>query len=166
MSELINPRVVDLSHWNPANDYVAVKDAGIVGVIYKATEGVSYIDNTYVQQQHAAKAAGLKWGAYHLANGRDVGGQVANFLRQQSVFRVASPLAGAIWHGTNDTGELDGLLALAIHGWRIRAIASLHRRHRPVRHQLLSGRSAAVDRRMGLGHSHFLISVVFRAAAR
>jgi len=81
MSEPINPRVVDLSHWNPANDYDAVKDAGIVGVIYKATEGVSYTDNTYVQQQHAAKAAGLKWGAYHLANGRVVDGQVANFLR-------------------------------------------------------------------------------------
>jgi hypothetical protein len=81
MREPINPRVVDLSHWNPANDYDAVKDAGIVGVIYKATEGVSYTDNTYVQQQHAAKAAGLKWGAYHLANGRVVDGQVANFLR-------------------------------------------------------------------------------------
>src|SRR5215831_13616409 len=81
MSEPINPRVVDLSHWNSANDYDAVKDAGIVGVIYKATEGVSYTDNTYVQQQHAAKAAGLKWGAYHFANGRDMDGQVANFLR-------------------------------------------------------------------------------------
>ena len=81
MSEPINPRVVDLSHWSPANDYNVVKDAGIVGVIYKATEGIGFTDRTYIQQQHAAKAAGLKWGAYHFANGSDVDRQVANFLR-------------------------------------------------------------------------------------
>ena len=77
----VNPVVVDLSHWDPASDYGAVGDAGIVGVIYKATEGQSYTDPTYVSQQHAAKLAGLLWGAYHFADGSDVDGQVANFLR-------------------------------------------------------------------------------------
>lgn len=81
MSEPINPRVVDLSHWRPAHDYDAVKDAGIVGVIYKATQGIGFTDHTYVQQQHAAKAAGLKWGAYHFADGSDLDRQVTNFLR-------------------------------------------------------------------------------------
>jgi lysozyme len=81
MSEMtINAAVVDLSHWTPANDYDAVKAAGIVGVIYKATQGQGNTDDTYVEQQHAAKAAGLKWGAYHFADGSDVDGQVANFL--------------------------------------------------------------------------------------
>lgn len=80
MSEKINAMVVDLSHWDPAYDYDAVRDAGIVGVIYKATEGTGYTDDTYVQQQHAAKAAGLKWGAYHFADASDVDNQVANFM--------------------------------------------------------------------------------------
>jgi lysozyme len=76
----INPLVVDLSHWDPAYDYDAVRDDGIVGVIYKATEGTGYTDDTYVQQQHAAKAAGLLWGAYHFADGSDVQQQIDNFL--------------------------------------------------------------------------------------
>jgi lysozyme len=79
-SEKINPLVCDLSHWDPANDYKAVKQDGIVGVIYKATEGQSYNDPSYVDQQTAAKAAGLCWGAYHFADASDVDGQVDNFL--------------------------------------------------------------------------------------
>jgi len=76
----INAMVIDLSHWDPADDYDAVKRAGIVGVIYKATEGTGYTDNTYVSQQHAAKAAGLKWGAYHFADASDVQRQIENFM--------------------------------------------------------------------------------------
>ena len=56
----VNPLVVDLSHWDPADDYDAVKEDGIVGVIYKATEGQGYTDPTYVQQQNAAKMAELQ----------------------------------------------------------------------------------------------------------
>ena len=77
----INPRVVDLSHWDPADDYQAVLNAGIVGVIYKASEGTGYTDDTYVSQQHAAKAAGLKWGSYHFADASNVDGQVSNYMR-------------------------------------------------------------------------------------
>lgn len=77
----IYPMVVDLSHWDPADDYEAVKADGIVGVIYKATEGVSYTDPTYVAQQQAAKAAGLKWGSYHFADASPVGKQIDNYMR-------------------------------------------------------------------------------------
>lgn len=77
----INPLFVDLSHWDPAWDYDAVRADGIVGVVYKATEGQGYCDDTYVSQQHAAKAAGLKWGAYHFADGSNTQGQVDNFMR-------------------------------------------------------------------------------------
>src|SRR5262245_49260482 len=76
-----NPLVVDLSPWDPADDYEAVMAAGIVGVIYKATEGTGYTDPTYVSQQHAAKAAGLLWGAYHFADSSDVQKQIDNFMR-------------------------------------------------------------------------------------
>jgi lysozyme len=81
MSEQVNPLIVDLSHWDPADDYRAVKDDGIIGVIYKATEGQTYNDPTYVEQRQAAKAAGMLWGAYHFADGSDVKGQIANFMR-------------------------------------------------------------------------------------
>jgi len=77
----IRPMVVDLSHWDPAYDYEAVKRDGIVGVIYKATEGQSYTDDTYVGQQKAAKAVGLRWGSYHFADASPVGGQIDNYLR-------------------------------------------------------------------------------------
>ncbi len=80
MSEKIKAMVVDLSHWYPANDYNAVKSDGIVGVIYKATQGTNYTDPTYVDQQLAAKAAGLRWGAYHFGNATDVDAQVKNFM--------------------------------------------------------------------------------------
>lgn len=77
----IFPMVVDLSHWDPADDYAAVKRDGIVGVIYKGTEGQTYSDPTYVSQQRAAKSAGLKWGSYHFADASSVHGQIDNYLR-------------------------------------------------------------------------------------
>jgi len=77
----VNPMVVDLSHWDPADDYEAVHNAGIRGVIYKATEGQTYTDPTYVQQQQAAKKAGLLWGSYHFADSSNVQGQIDNFMR-------------------------------------------------------------------------------------
>lgn len=80
----INPLVVDLSHWDPAENYIEVLKDGIVGVIYKATEGTSYTDPTYVSQQQSAKKAGLKWGAYHFATAADLSGQINNFLRYAS----------------------------------------------------------------------------------
>jgi lysozyme len=77
----IYPMVVDLSHWDPADDYNSVKNAGIKGIIYKATEGTGYTDDTYVSQQKAAKAVGLCWGAYHFADGSSVQNQINNFMR-------------------------------------------------------------------------------------
>src|SRR5262245_28140780 len=81
MAEPVKPMVIDLSHWDPAYDYEAVRDDGIVGVIYKATEGGSYTDPTYVSQQHAAKSAGMLWGAYHFADASNVNAQIDNFMR-------------------------------------------------------------------------------------
>jgi lysozyme len=80
MSYPVNFMVVDLSHYDPASDYNKVKAAGIVGVIYKATQGAGYQDPTYNAQRTAALKAGLKWGAYHFGDGSDVKKQIANFL--------------------------------------------------------------------------------------
>jgi len=81
MAQPVNPMVIDLSHWDPADDYSAVMDDGIHGVIYKATQGTSYTDDTYVSQRSAARAAGLKWGAYHFADSSNTQSQIDNFMR-------------------------------------------------------------------------------------
>jgi GH25 family lysozyme M1 (1,4-beta-N-acetylmuramidase) len=76
----INPLVVDLSHYDSAANFVAAKAAGLIGVIYKATQGTGYQDPTYVTQRTLALKAGIKWGAYHFGDSSDVKLQVANFL--------------------------------------------------------------------------------------
>lgn len=80
MSEPINRKVIDISHHNTPTDWDAIFDAGVIGVIHKATEGGSYQDDTYVTRCAKALDAGLLWGAYHFANDTDVQEQVDNFL--------------------------------------------------------------------------------------
>lgn len=96
----INPLVVDLSHWDPADNYTKVKNAGIVGVIYKATDDTTYNDPTYKAQKAAAKAAGLRWGSYHFAHPGSVLDQIQNYLT------FAAPQADEIfcldWEAAND----------------------------------------------------------------
>jgi lysozyme len=80
MSEKINLLVVDLSHFDGTVDYHALKEAGIVGVIYKATEGVSYGDSTYLSSKRRALQAGLLWGSYHFGTSDEIAAQVSNYL--------------------------------------------------------------------------------------
>jgi GH25 family lysozyme M1 (1,4-beta-N-acetylmuramidase) len=75
-----NPLVIDLSHYDPAKNYNAVKNAGVVGVIYKATQGTGNQDGTYFSQRTAALKAGLLWGAYHFCDASDPNKQAQNFV--------------------------------------------------------------------------------------
>lgn len=101
----MNPLAVDLSHWDPADNYAKVKNAGIVGVIYKATDDTSYTDPTYKSQKAAAKAAGLLWGSYHFAHPGSISEQVGNYLA------FANPEPDEIfcldWENAND-GTMSG----------------------------------------------------------
>src|SRR5215469_16611846 len=51
--------VVDVSHYNTVKSWDKVKAAGVVGVIFKATEGTNYEDPTCKPQFAAALKAGL-----------------------------------------------------------------------------------------------------------
>ncbi len=65
--------VIDLSHFNNVTSFSDIKSAGIVGVIHKATQGLTGVDGTYGTRKPQALAAGLLWGAYHFgvnANGQ------------------------------------------------------------------------------------------------
>jgi lysozyme len=72
--------VVDLSHHNEKVDFVKVKADGIVGVIHKATQGLTYVDKTYTARQRAASEVGLLWGAYHFGVAGDGSDQAEFFL--------------------------------------------------------------------------------------
>jgi GH25 family lysozyme M1 (1,4-beta-N-acetylmuramidase) len=73
-------KVLDISHHNDVTSWSQIVGAGIVGIIHKATEGTSYVDDQYAKRRGGALAAGLVWGAYHFANGSNVQAQVDHFL--------------------------------------------------------------------------------------
>jgi lysozyme len=72
--------VIDLSHHNQVTSFDAVRQAGIAGVIHKASQGDSFVDNQYHERRAAALAAGLLWGAYHFGEAGPVLPQVRHFL--------------------------------------------------------------------------------------
>lgn len=74
------PKVIDISHGNTVRDFQALKAAGIVGVIHKATQGTYFKDPLYDQRREQAEAAGLLWGAYCFNTGEDPATQVGVFL--------------------------------------------------------------------------------------
>jgi lysozyme len=58
--------IVDISHHqDQAIDFAKLRDAGIVAVIHKATQGAQFKDKLYDQRRKDAEQAGLLWGAYH-----------------------------------------------------------------------------------------------------
>lgn len=81
MSEAINRMVLDLSHHNNVSSWVEVRLAGIVGVIYKATEDINYVDPTYDGARVKAQNTGLLWGAYHFLRPGDMRVQAQHFVR-------------------------------------------------------------------------------------
>src|SRR5262245_47350419 len=57
--------VIDVSHYNPVSNWNSVKSAGVVGVIFKASEGTGYEDPTLKPGAAAALKAGLAICTYH-----------------------------------------------------------------------------------------------------
>jgi lysozyme len=78
-------RVLDISHHNTVNDLDAVAAAGIWGIIHKATEGTSYVDDKYAGRKKGFLEIGLLWGAYHFAHPGSVQSQVDHFLKTSGV---------------------------------------------------------------------------------
>lgn len=77
----INRLVLDLSHHETVDSYAAMREDGIVGIIYKATQGTGYKDKTYWTERGRALDAGLFWGSYHFAEEGNVAAQAENYLR-------------------------------------------------------------------------------------
>lgn len=87
-----SPLVVDLSHHNKVESFDRVYAAGIRGVIHKATEGLAFVDRTYLTRRELVRGTGLLWGAYHFGNASDPVKQAEHFLAT-----VGKPAGG--WDG-------------------------------------------------------------------
>jgi lysozyme len=73
--------VVDISHHNGDKlDFGKAKQAGVVGVIHKATQGFTVKDKRYETNRQKARDVGLLWGAYHFGVGGDGSDQADHFL--------------------------------------------------------------------------------------
>lgn len=72
--------LVDLSHYNTIHDLKAVREDGIVGIIHKATQGLEFVDERYVERRDEARDLGFLWGAYHFGEGGDPIGEANHFL--------------------------------------------------------------------------------------
>ena len=72
--------VIDISHNNATVDLAAAQQAGILGVIHKATQGTTFTDSMYADRLQQAQQAGLLWGAYHFGNGDDGVSQAQFFI--------------------------------------------------------------------------------------
>jgi lysozyme len=73
--------VVDLSHWQSTVDFSELKDAGVLGVIFKCTEGTGYLDDTYSPRVAQATEVGLYVAAYHFLHHSYVQDQMDWFVK-------------------------------------------------------------------------------------
>jgi len=73
--------VIDISHHNGTSlNFGAAKTAGILGVIHKATQGLSGVDPNFQSNRTSIRNANLLFGAYHFGDGSDGGLQARHFL--------------------------------------------------------------------------------------
>jgi lysozyme len=76
--------VVDIYHGDNGGampDFVTLAKSGVVGVIHKASQGKSIVDQTYANRRKIATAQGLLWGAYHFLDfSADAKTQADHFL--------------------------------------------------------------------------------------
>src|SRR4030095_289618 len=64
--------VIDISHWQKILDRKKMKQAGISGIIHKATQGMGNTDNKFLQRKPDIIDAGFLFGSYHFlgSNGK------------------------------------------------------------------------------------------------
>lgn len=79
---MLKPAFIDLSHHNVIPDSLRpAAEAGILGVIHKATEGTSFVDDKMSARHHLASDAGLLWGLYHFVRPGEIEEQARHFIR-------------------------------------------------------------------------------------
>lgn len=72
--------VLDISHYQDTPDFDALAAEGIVAICFKATEGTSYVDDTFRDRYNAAVDAGLGVFTYHFLKHGSIEAQMAHYL--------------------------------------------------------------------------------------
>jgi len=81
MADAVNAQGIDVSHFQGAVDWHAVRQAGKSFAFAKATDGVTYTDPQFAANWAGIKAAGLVRGAYHFFEPTDdAASQAEHFL--------------------------------------------------------------------------------------
>lgn len=85
----IVPVVADFNHNNTV-DFAKLAGAGCVGVILKARQGIGFEDPAFRARRDAARAVGIKVGAYDFATHDDATDNAADFLKTTGIDRDLS----------------------------------------------------------------------------
>lgn len=72
--------IVDISHHNSVSNVAKIKQAGVLGVIQKSTQGTTFKDPTFVTVRKRLQDAGILVGAYHFGTAGDASAQADFFL--------------------------------------------------------------------------------------
>ena len=72
--------IIDISHHNTISDWSKIKQSGILGVIHKATQGTTFVDEKYHECRQQALAQNLLFGAYHFGECGNAQAQAQHFL--------------------------------------------------------------------------------------
>lgn len=99
---------IDISYWQGAIDFAAVKAAGASFVIHKAggSNAPRYTDSKYAGKAQQIRAAGLKLGHYWMNGGGDAVGDANHFIDNLQQYRTGDPLI-------LDVENIDGYIAWA-----------------------------------------------------
>src|SRR5919197_193249 len=112
-------RGVDVSNWQGRVDWSKVAANGIRFAFLKASQGTTYSDPTYATNRSAARAAGVRVGAYHFAvpGGSTRAGITANATAQADYFIAATRPAETDLRPVLDIERTGGLAPAQLVRW-------------------------------------------------
>lgn len=111
----INPKFIDLSHYDNLYDIGQVKAAGYLGIINKASEGPGMGDRTFAIRRPVVLGAGMKYGAYHFLRPGDMYAQAQHF--RDVVGDPAGLALAADWEVPGVSVRDIEVFVTAVHEW-------------------------------------------------
>lgn len=95
---MLAPAFIDLSHHNSIPvSLEPAREAGVFGVIHKATEGLGYVDATLEARRWLVEQAGMLWGVYHFVRPGSMAEQVQHFVDTTAPYCDVNTLYALDW---------------------------------------------------------------------
>lgn len=91
------PDVIDASVHNNIEDFFAVKNYGIKGIIHKASEGTGFVDRMFAKRKPLIERAGMLVGSYHFLNRSPPDQQAKHYIRSSLWTPDSNMLLCADW---------------------------------------------------------------------